>query len=317
MPETGIEQAQVLAERLRLWLATDPMLEEHHITGSFGVASFPLHGFSMEDLIRVADAGMYVAKHAGGNQVSTSDAFGEGSAVQRQLVSGYIEGFLQREHNGPEHLEELVNTLRKLSGREDNADHKAMKEAIEALSRAAELREHNAAGHGEQCGHYTGIIARGLNLPAQEVEDVIFAGRVHDVGKLFIPDRILNQPGPLTEDEFVVIRTHPHVGAEVLRAIPEIERVAQAIESHHEAFDGSGYPLGLKGENIPLYGRIVAVADAYVNMTSDRSFAPPKTDEQAMVELGKLSGTRFDGMIVRLLARLLKMERASSLGGAT
>jgi diguanylate cyclase (GGDEF)-like protein len=317
MPETGIEQAQVLAERLRLWLATDPMLEEHHITGSFGVASFPLHGFSMEDLIRVADAGMYVAKHAGGNQVSTSDAFGEGSAVQRQLVSGYIEGFLQREHNGPEHLEELVNTLRKLSGREDDADQRAMKEAVEALSRAAELREHNAAGHGEQCGHYTGIIARGLNLSVQEVEDVTFAGRVHDVGKLFIPDRILNQPGPLTEDEFVVIKTHPHVGAEVLRAIPEIERVAQAIESHHEAFDGSGYPLGLKGENIPLYGRIVAVADAYVNMTSDRSFAPPKTDEQAMVELGKLSGTRFDGMIVRLLARLLKMERASSLGGAT
>jgi HD-GYP domain-containing protein (c-di-GMP phosphodiesterase class II) len=93
----------------------------------------------------------------------------------------------------------------------------------------------------------------------------------------------------------------------VLRAIPEIERAAQAIESHHEAFDGSGYPFGLKGENIPLYGRIVAVADAYVNMTSDRSVAPPKTDEQALVELEKLSGTRFDGMIVRLLARLLKM----------
>ena len=317
MPETGIEQAQVLAERLRLWVATDPMLEEHHITGSFGVASFPLHGFSMEDLIRVADAGMYVAKHAGGNQVSTSDAFGEGSAMQRQLVSGYIEGFLQREHNGPEHLEELVNTLRKLSGREDNADQRAMKEAVEALSRAAELREHNAAGHGEQCGHYTGIIARGLNLSAQEVEDIIFAGRVHDLGKLFIPDRILNKAGALTEDEFAVVKTHPQVGAEVLRAIPEIERVAQAIESHHEAFDGGGYPFGLKGESIPLYGRIVAVADAYVNMTSDRSFAPPKTDEQAMVELGKLSGTRFDGMIVRLLARLLKMERASILGGTT
>jgi diguanylate cyclase (GGDEF)-like protein len=315
MPETGIEQAQVLAERLRLWVATDPMLEEHHITGSFGVASFPVHGFSMEDLIRVADAGMYVAKHAGGNQVSTSDVFGEGSAVQRQLVSGYIEGFLQREHNGPEHLEELVTTLRKLCGREDEKDHKAIKEAVEALSRAAELREHNAAGHGEQCSHYTGMIARGLNLSAQEVEDLTFAGRVHDVGKLFIPDRVLNKPGALTEDEFAVIKKHPQVGAEVLRAIPEIEHVAQAVESHHEAFDGNGYPRGLKGEDIPLYGRIVAVADAYVNMTSDRSFAPPKTDEQAMAELGKQSGIRFDGMIVRLFARLLKMERATSFGG--
>jgi diguanylate cyclase (GGDEF)-like protein len=307
MPETGIEQAQVLAERLRLWLATDPMLEEHHITGSFGVASFPVHGFSMEDLIRVADAGMYVAKHAGGNQVSTADAFGEGSAVQRQLISGYVGGFLQREHNGPEHLEELVATLRKLCGREYDEGPKAMKEAVEALSHAAELRAPDAAGHGEQCGHFAGIVARGLNLSAQEVEDIVFAGRVHDVGKLFIPNRILNKPGALTEDEFAVMKTHPQVGAEVLRSIPEIEHVAQAIESHHEAFDGSGYPFGLKGENIPLYGRILAVVDAYANMTSDRSFALPKTDEQALAELEMLSGTRFDGMIVRLFARLLKM----------
>jgi diguanylate cyclase (GGDEF)-like protein len=319
MPETSIEQAQALAERLRIWVATDPMLEEHHITGSFGVASFPVHGFAMEDLIRVADAGMYVAKHAGGNQVSTSDAYGEGSASHRQLVSGYIEGFLQREHNGPEHLAELVTTLGKLCARETGGDRKAIKEALEALSRAAELREQNAAGHGEQCGRYAGIIARGLNLPPQDVDDVIFTGRVHDLGKLFVADRILNKAGELTDGEYAVIKTHPQVGAEVLRAVPEIERVAQAVESHHEAFDGSGYPFGLKGENIPLFSRIVAVADAYTNMISDRSFAPPKNNEQALVELGKMSGTRFDGMIVRLFVRLLKMEQrtSSSMGGGT
>jgi HD-GYP domain-containing protein (c-di-GMP phosphodiesterase class II) len=186
----------------------------------------------------------------------------------------------------------------------------------EALSRAAELREHNAEGHGEQCAQYAGMIARGLKLSDRQVADVTFAGRIHDVGKLFIPVRILNKSGALTEDEFSAIKTHAQAGAEVARVIPEVEHIAQAIESHHEAFDGSGYPLGLKGEDIPLYGRIIAVADAYANMTSDRSFAPPKTDEQAMGELGKQSGTRFDGMIVRLLSRLLKMERTSTLGGA-
>jgi energy-coupling factor transport system substrate-specific component len=141
------------------------------------------------------------------------------------------------------------------------------------------------------------------------VEDITLAARVHDVGKLFIPEQILNKAGALTEDEYAMVKTHPQVGADVLRAIPDIERVAQAIESHHEAFDGSGYPLGLRGEVIPLYGRILAVADAYANMTSDRSFAIAKTDEQAMAELEKLSGTRFDGMIVRVFARLLKMDR--------
>jgi putative nucleotidyltransferase with HDIG domain len=187
---------------------------------------------------------------------------------------------------------------------------------VEALSRAAELREQNAAGHGEQCAHYAGIIGRGLNLSSEQVDELTFAARVHDVGKLFTPGRILNKPSALLEDEFETVKKHAQLGAEVLRAITAPERVVQALESHHEAFDGTGYPVGLKGEDIPLYARIVSVADAYVNMTSDRSFAPPKTDEQAITELGKLSGTRFDGMIVRLLARLMKMERAS-FGSAT
>jgi HD-GYP domain-containing protein (c-di-GMP phosphodiesterase class II) len=258
---------------------------------------------------------MYVAKHAGGNQVSTSEPFREGSAVQGQLLSSYIEGFLRREHNGPEDLEELVGTLRKICGNADDGDTSAIREAIEALTQAAELREVNASGHGEQCGHYAGIIASGLNLSSQEVADVAFAARVHDVGKLFINERILNKSGPLTEEEFSVIKTHPQASVEVLRAIPHIERVAQAVLSHHEAFDGSGYPFGLQGEGIPLFGRILSVVDTYVNMMSERPFAPSKTHEQAIAELEKLSGTRFDGMIVRLFARLLKMERSSIMGG--
>jgi HD-GYP domain-containing protein (c-di-GMP phosphodiesterase class II) len=295
------------------------MLEEHQITGSFGVASFPVHGFSAEDIIRVADAGMYVSKHAGGNQVSTAELLsggeGEGSAVQRQLISGYIEGFMQRASTGPEQLEELVNTLRKLCGGGQEGDRQGLKEGIEALTRASEQREPHAQGHGEQCGHYAGIIARGLNLSPQEVQDITFAARVHDVGKLFVPERILNKSGPLTDDETDVMKTHPLVGAEVVRSLPNSKLLQQAVESHHEAFDGSGYPSGLQGENIPLWARIIAVTDAYVNMTSDRSFAPAKSHDQAMAEMEKLSGTRFDGMIVRLFARQLKMERASTFGG--
>jgi diguanylate cyclase (GGDEF)-like protein len=317
MPETGMEHAQVLAERLRLWLATDAMLEEHHITASFGVSSFPVHGFSAEDLIRMADAGMYIAKHAGGNQVSMSEPSEEAeeSSVRRQQVSGYIEGFLQREHTGPEDLEELVTTLRKLCSRGEEADHLALREAIEAMSRAAELREPHAAGHGAQSSLCAAMIARGLNLPPEDVEGLVFAARVHDIGKLFVPERILNKPGLLTEDEFYVIKMHPQAGAELLSALPDSDRLQEAVEFHHEALDGSGYPSGLRGENIPLWARIIAVADAYTKMTSDRSFAPAKTNDQALAELERMSGTRFDGMIVRLFARQLKLEKATSLGG--
>jgi len=314
MPETGVEQAQILAERLRLWLATDPMLQEHHITGSFGVASFPVHGLSAEDIIRVADSGMYISKHAGGDRVSTADEFGvdEHGALQRQLVSAYIEGFLQREHTGPEHLGELLGTLNKLSTGEENQTQTAevLRESIEALTRAGELRESNGTGHGDLVSRYAQMIARAMGLSPEDVEDLGYAGRVHDVGKIFVPDRILNKNGPLTDDEFYLVKLHPHVAAEILATIPKSEAQQKAVEHHHEAFDGSGYPNGLAGEQIPLWARILAVADSYVNMTTDRPFATAKTSEQALAELQRLSGTRYDGMLVRVLARELKSERA-------
>jgi diguanylate cyclase (GGDEF)-like protein len=322
MPETGSEQAQVLAERLRQWLAGDPMLAEHHVTGSFGVASFPMHGFSIEDIIRVADAGMYVSKRSGGNSVSTAQEFveGQGFARQRQQISAYIEGFLQREHTGPEHLEELTSTLSKLccgegehaGSHEEDCNVPLLKEAIESLTRAAESRELQTAGHGDLVARYTEVIARGLGLSSEETADLVYTARVHDVGKIFVSERLLNKPGPLGEDEFLQVKMHAHVGAEIVGTIPHSRMMREAIEHHHQRFDGSGYPDGLRGEEIPLWARIIALTDAYANLVTEHSFAAARTPEQALDELSKMSGTRFDGMLVRLLLRGLKSERTPS-----
>jgi HD-GYP domain-containing protein (c-di-GMP phosphodiesterase class II) len=103
---------------------------------------------------------------------------------------------------------------------------------------------------------------------------------------------------------------HPRVGAEILSTFPNSDRIQKAIAYHHERLDGSGYPEGLKGEDIPLWARIVGIADAYVNLTSDRALSPGKTREQAIGELEKQSGTLYDGMLVRILARELKSEKA-------
>ncbi len=317
MPETAVEQAQALAERLRLWLCTDPMLQDHLITGSFGVASFPVHGFTAEEIIRVADAGMYVSKHAGGDRVSMADEAGDdpSGAGQRQAISGYIEGFLQREHNGIEHLDELLTTLRKLSSVEDDEDKdnvQVLREAIETLTRAAELREVNGAGHGEMVARYGELMGRALNLSPEEVEDLAYAARVHDVGKIFVPERVLNKSGPLTDEEFNQVKTHARAGAQIVGTLPASDPLQKAVEHHHESFDGTGYPGELQGEQIPQWARIIAIADAYVNMTTDRSFAPAKTSGQALAELERLSGVDYDGMLVRVLLRQLKTERASS-----
>ncbi len=316
MPETGVEQAQILSERLRLWIATDPMLSERQITGSFGVASFPLHGSTAEDCLRVADAGMYVSKHAGGNRVSTAEEYAEGEtlAVQRQLIAGYIEGFLQREHTGPEYAEELVVTLKKFCGPEGECNPEVLKEAIEVLCRAAETREVHAASHGESVARYARMVGRALGMEPDELADLVYAGRVHDVGKIFLPEKILNKPGALTGDEYYLVKMHPKVGGEILATVPGSRRLREWVEHHHENFDGSGYPGGLRGEEIPLGARILHVADAYVNMTTERPFAAARTAEAAMAELEALSGTQFDGMIVRILARQLKAEKATTRG---
>jgi diguanylate cyclase (GGDEF)-like protein len=314
MPETGIDQAHSLAERLRLWLAQDAMLAEHHISGSFGVASFPAHGFSAEDIIRVADAGMYAAKHNGGNRVSMVDEFGdtESLAAQRQQLSTYIEGFLQQDRSLPKDLGELASTLHRLCGEDCNVQ--VLKESIEALARAGESREYHAAGHGEMVARYAELIGRALALPPDELVELVYAARVHDVGKIFVPERVVTKPGPLNEEEFAHIRQHPRTGAEIVGTIPGSILLQKAIEHHHEAFDGSGYPNGLRGEEIPLWGRILALADAFVNMTSERAFAAAKTTEQALAEIEKLSGTRYDGMLVRVLMRQLRTGKAPSLG---
>jgi HD-GYP domain-containing protein (c-di-GMP phosphodiesterase class II) len=298
-----------------LWLAQDAMLAEHHITGSFGVATFPAHGFSAEDIIRVADAGMYAAKHGGGNRVSMVEEFGEGEniAAQRQQLSTYIEGFLQKDRTRPKDIEDLVCTLHRLCGGED-CNVQMLKDSIEALARTGESREFHATGHGEMVGRYTELIGRALALPPDELVELVYAAKVHDVGKIFVPDHIIAKQGPLNEEEFARMKEHARAGAEIVATIPGSVMLQKAIEHHHEAFDGSGYPNGLGGEEIPLWGRILALADAFVNMTTERSFAPAKTTEQAIAEIEKLSGTRYDGMLVRILMRQLKTGKAPSIG---
>jgi diguanylate cyclase (GGDEF)-like protein len=314
MPETGVEQAQILSERLRLWIATDPMLNERHITGSFGVATFPLHGATVEDIIRVADAGMYVSKHAGGNRVSTAEEFleGEGASQQRQLVTSYVEGFLRREHTGPESAEELVSTLKRLGEAvKDGRSVEALTEAVGAITRAAETREMYCGGHGESVSRFAELMGRELLMSPEEINDLVLAARVHDVGKIVISEKVLNKPSALSFEEYQLVKEHTAIGARIVATIPGSARLESYVRSHHERYDGTGYPDGLKGEAIPLGARIIAVAEAYTNMTLERPYAPVKSMQQAVDELEELSGAQFDGAVVRVFIKQLEKSRTA------
>ena len=317
MPETGLEQAQVLSERLRLWIATDPMLSQMKITGSFGVATYPQHGAQVEDILRVADAGMYTSKKEGGNRVSMAEEFVDSEHLleQRELVTAYVDGFLRKENPGPEAADELVDTLKKLgSAVPQGSDQQGLMQGLRTLTRAAETREYSA-GHGDAVARYAEAIGHELMLAEQEMTDLVFAARVHDVGKIIIPERILNKPGPLSDDEFALMKKHVLVGAQIVDAIPGREQARLMVMHHHERFDGSGYPSGLRGEEIPLGSRIISVAEAYVDMTTERAYAAVKTQEEAIAELEAMSGVQFDGMLVRILIRQLRGEKISKSSG--
>jgi len=309
MPETSLEQAQVLSERLRLWIATDPMLSGMKVTGSFGVATYPVHGAQVEDILRVADAGMYISKKEGGNRVSMAEEFVDREHLleQRELVTAYVDGFLRGESPGPEAADELVGTLKKL-GSEQGGDRQGLMQALRTLTRAAETREYSA-GHGDTVARFAEAVGHELMLTEDEMIDLVFAARVHDVGKIIIPERILNKPGPLSDDEFALMRKHVLVGAQIVDAIPGRERARLMVLHHHERFDGSGYPNGLRGEEIPLGSRIISVAEAYVDMTTERAYAAVKSQEEAIAELEAMSGVQFDGMLVRILIRQLRGEK--------
>ncbi len=316
MPETGVEQAQIMAERLRLWIATDPMLSERSITGSFGVASFPVHGATAEEVIRVADAGMYASKHSGGNCVSIAEEYvgAETAVAQRQLLTAYVEGFLQREHTGPDSVQEIAATLRKMCG--TGTGRETMKDALLALSRAAEGREVHASGFGDRSARYVEAVCRELGMTGDELSDTVYAARIHDVGKLIIPERILCKPGALNEDEYYIVKMHPSTGAEIVSCIPDSEVLHDIVKYHHERIDGTGYPDGLRGDEIPLGARVLAVTDAYLTMVSDRPFAPRLTHEEAARELERCAGRQFDVRVVEAFLRQLKGDLASARSSA-
>jgi len=167
-----------------------------------------------------------------------------------------------------------------------------------ALADAIEKRDQYTAGHTRRVTRYALMIADRMGMPKSDRKWLALSGILHDIGKIGIRDRILNKEGPLGNDEFETMKQHTIFGAEIVRKVQSLEKVIEGILYHHEKLDGSGYPYGLKGEDIPLFARIIAVADTYDAMTTDRPYRKGLSREQALAELKTCSGTQFDPELV-------------------
>ncbi|MDW8209174.1 MAG: response regulator [Chloroherpetonaceae bacterium] len=177
---------------------------------------------------------------------------------------------------------------------------------VKVLTAAVEAKEPYTAEHSRRVTHLAVNLGQAMGLPEEELRHLEIAAQVHDVGKIGIPDFILHKPGPLTEEEWAEIRKHPEKGAEIVGHVEELAYVAEVVRHHHERVDGSGYPSGLQGDNIPLLSRVIAVADAFEVMTSDRVYRRRFSREEACCRLQSGAGTQFDRAIVdTFLARHL------------
>jgi len=172
---------------------------------------------------------------------------------------------------------------------------------VQALSQAIDAKDGFTRGHADRVSRIAGAIARELGIPEREIEQIELAGLLHDIGKIGIEDRILMKPARLDPDEQELMRRHPIYGASILEPSAALRPLVPIVLSHHENFDGSGYPQGLKGEDIPIGSRILIVADTYEAMTSDRIYRKAPGHDRAMEQLNRYKGTQFDPVIVRAL----------------
>jgi diguanylate cyclase (GGDEF)-like protein/putative nucleotidyltransferase with HDIG domain len=275
LPDTTAEGAFTAAERLREMVSVAFAESEAPVTISFGIAQFPDQGETAASLLRAADEALYCAKEEGRNRtVRRGDA---GATLARRSRASASIG-----------AERYIGLMLE-------------------LAEAADLRFSGSARHSETVGRYAEMMAKELGLSEQRVSQVRLAGLLHDIGKIAIPAAILDKPGVLTDGEYEIAKRHPELGAELL-SHPALSEVRGWVATHHERPDGRGYPFGLAGQAIAIEARIVAVADAYEAMTSDRVYRSSIGHAAAREELERHSGTQFDRRVVEAFITVLDRD---------
>jgi diguanylate cyclase (GGDEF)-like protein len=269
-------EAYTQLEHVHMSLARAKFAHGEAVTVSAGIGSFPANGSDRDELLKVADAALYWAKNHGKNR---------SCIYTPTLVRTYTP-------------DELAGV----------AERDARLRAAEGLIRVVDAKDTYAGAHSQSVSRLVEGMARSMELDESEIDQMRLAGLLHDLGKIAIPDAILQKPGRLDPDELRAMREHAELGYRLLEGLG-VSPVDRWIRHHHEWWDGSGYPLGLAGEEIPLGSRMILVADAFDAMTSDRCYRAAGTPREALNELKRRSWVQFDARVVAALETYLRSDR--------
>jgi diguanylate cyclase (GGDEF)-like protein len=276
LPGADTAEAEHVGERIQATLSARSLEERKRVRVpvrlSMGVACFPSDATLMHELVDAADRALYRSKQSGGGRISTARG----------------------------HVGELMPA--------DSSAYSAMQGLVSALVQ----KEPFTREHLGDVARYSVLTAAALGLDEKEQNILRRAGWVHDIGKIAVPDGVLLKPGPLSEEEWKLIRQHVEFSETILRGIAHLADVVPAVAAHHEWFDGKGYPRRLKGRRIPVTARILAVADAYSAMTNDRPYRRAMSSDEAVAELRRAAGTQFDPRVVEAFVGVLEAEARES-----
>lgn len=290
LPEADLEQACLIAERIRAAVAAIPLATKHveegiNTTISVGVATYPADGETISGLLEKADQAMYWAKRLGRNQVRT--AMEAERAARNDTFTALFSGDEREGEAAISHAEY------------EQAQRIYYQGTILSLLRMIELRDPDIGKHSYAVSDLATALAREMQIEHKQVVTIGTAALLHDIGKIGIPDAILQKREALSYSERAITKHHPEVGAQLLETSPFLRELIPAIRHHHERWDGKGYPDGLVRQNIPLEARIIAVAEAYDAMVTDRRYQASHTSSEALAELQRCAGTQFDPDVVR------------------
>ncbi|MFL5627572.1 MAG: diguanylate cyclase, partial [Ktedonobacteraceae bacterium] len=311
LTDADVIAARHTAERLRHVVVDKPckwFIEDSQtiipitVTASIGIAVYGLHGLTREELVEYADRAMYQAKHLGRNCVCIADVAMD-TDVERQVMQSV------------KRREEAVYDKENVLG-----EHAIDAQTVQALIAVASTHDPGLNNHAHRILKLAKITARKLHLPREELLLLYLTALFHDIGKIGVPEAILHKPGPLSDDEWAIMRQHPEIGRQILIQTGGIFRqVACDVAAHHERWDGSGYPKGLAGEGIPMSARIISVIDAYETMTARRTYHEPFSVDTARAELQRCAGSQFDPHVVEVFLSVLdeqeQMKRHAALTG--
>jgi diguanylate cyclase (GGDEF)-like protein len=280
LPQTDEHTGFLLAEQILTRMRRAYRERGFNLSASIGVAVFPKHASNVDELLQSSTAATNAAVALGADRVV--------------IYSHDLEGAIESE------------------GMTSPKEGRAQLGTVLSLAEVLDLRDESNANHSTVVAGYCEMIGREMGLPEQRVRRLRLAGMLHDIGKVGIADSILAKPGPLSPSEWDQVRRHPEMAARILAA-RELTDIREWVLARHEQPDGHGYPRGLLGDQIPIESRILAVAESYDAMTSERPYRAAKTRDEAIAEMGRYAGSQFDGAVVDAFVRALDRVEAGSV----